>query len=180
MVSIFDWTWYIPQVADASGDLPISATHTPFHSLPKAFFCKHLWFSDKALSLPLHGANQAYWGVNISGRSPQPLTDGSWGMNTPASSSSSGATHGHVLQCLPEQLGAFGTQSLILIICSITHFLWASFPSLSHFPIPPPVFPEVIPQINYLTTIFISEYVSRGTQINTSHFRDEGMKRKRV
>lgn len=60
-------------------------------------------------------------------------------MNTPASSSSSGTTHGHVLQCLPEQRGAFESQLLTVIIAQqhIFYVLFLPSPSLSHFRIPP-------------------------------------------
>lgn len=151
-----DWTWYIPQVADASGALPISAMHTLILSMlrhPTACTC------DSMLRLCLcfcmrqvrHNVGLIALGAFLSHGQ---MRVGEW-----------------IRQLLSLQVGQlmvmfYNVSESFLgplsskcsqIIFSVIHLLWALFPSLPYFLIPLPVFPKIIHEINYFIKIFISE-----------------------
>lgn len=84
----------------------------------------------------------------------QPMTDGIWWINTPASSSSTGITLRHGLSSLQQNYDP-GVHNCKLFI---SHSALASFPPLSHFPSPHQCFSGCcLPN-----KIFVLESISQG------------------
>lgn len=115
-------------------------------------------------SLPVHTVDWTCQGIEDPWE--QPTTSNWWKwvwINSPVPHPAGGRTL-TLLHHLPEFSSGNKPQFPNVIACLLTHPVLVAFPSLSHFPIFPLVFPWALLQVNDLPCSLISIFASRGTQ----------------